>query len=211
MIYVTIKINLQFTDKMKILKKPKQIKKERKIEIEKRVNDIIANNNLNNPGFDLIKFLTNPKAFPDGKPFQIGSQLLDKDVTGILLVDDNDYVPTTNTHKLIVINSLLQFEPDYRKKRRFIIAHEYGHYILHKNKSVQYAHRDTSNKRAEIEQEADFFARCLLMPEEQINNILQLDFAKKLQSNDKVDLISRTFNVTRKKSIQRLKEDLNLI
>ncbi len=182
----------------------------RKEKIENIANQIVVKHKLN-PGFDLAKFLLNPDSFEDGRAFQVATQIFDSDTTGILLVDDIDYIPHTSSHKLIAVNRLLQLEPDYRKRRRFIMAHEYGHYVLHKHDAVQYAHRDTSKKRSNMEQEADYFARCLLMPRSQINNLFQLNFVDEMSMNDKINIVSRIFNVTQKKSMQRLKDDLCLI
>ena len=54
-------------------------------------------------------------------------------------------------------------------------------------------------------------ARCLLMPRSQINNLFQLNFVDEMSMNDKINIVSRIFNVTQKKSMQRLKDDLCLI
>lgn len=206
-IEITIKIKPKTTTIFRIMKK---LTCERKKEINEKVDSLMLEKQMTEPGFDLIAKLTDPKTFSDRRPFQIVTQTLDEDTTGILLVDDNNNIPNTNTHKLIAINTLLQSSQDYRKRRRFIIAHEYGHYILHKQNDTQYAHRDTRNKNDIIEQEADYFARCLLMPEKFINQVLKLNFAQNLDLEGKADLISRLFNVTKKKAYQRLDEDLHI-
>ncbi|MGJ8592203.1 MAG: ImmA/IrrE family metallo-endopeptidase [Aquaticitalea sp.] len=71
-----------------------------------------------------------------------------------------------------------------KKRRRFTIAHELGHFILHskskslfvdKNKSVMYRNSDSSSGEFLKEREANAFAAALLMPrkliEEEIKSI----------------------------------------
>lgn len=60
------------------------------------------------------------------------------------------------------------------------------------------------------EREADYFARCLLMPSDIIKAFLEADFIKRMNFDEKVKWISSLFNVTSKKATQILKEDLAL-
>ena len=176
---------------------------ERKNEIMRRIEEIVSNNKeLEEPAFDIVKFLKEKESFA------IASKPMADDTTGMLFVDDEEYISDTDTHRLIVINSLLKEQPNFVQRRRFIIAHEYAHYILHKHNTKQYAHRDTSQKDTNEEIEADFFARSLLMPQKVINIILDLSFVKELSTENRIALIARFFNVTKKKAKQRLEEDL---
>lgn len=176
---------------------------ERKIEIEKTVDSIIEqNSNIQIPAFDIVKFLK------DKEHFAIATQPMTDNTTGVLLVNDEELIQDTGTNRLIIINSLLQEKENYIQRRRFIIAHEFGHFVLHKNETRQFAHRDTNKRDTVAEKEADFFARCLLMPKNVLETILKLDFLKDMPFDGKVALISRIFNVTKKKAEQRLKEDL---
>ena len=82
--------------------------------------------------------------------------------------------------KAIVINSA--FPPE---QRRFTGAHEIGHYLLHHQETL---HRDrpignTYNprqKRPLIEEEADCFAACFLIPEKLLRQKMQQRFQTKL-------------------------------
>lgn len=174
----------------------------RRQEIESLVNKFIDENELNTPGFDLIKFLTQKY------DFAIGVQPFDKNTTGVLLVDDDEFIPNTNTHKLISINRDLGVVDDYiyNLKKRFIVAHEFAHYKLHKKDHVQFAHRDTDKKDTPEEREADYFARCLLMPQKLISNVLDVDGIKDQTLCDKADIVSRLFAVTRNKAKIRIAE-----
>lgn len=176
---------------------------ERKAEIVKVVDDIVLKNKeLSSPAFDIVKYLK------EKEDFAIASKPMVDDTTGMLFVDDDEFISDTDTHKLIVINSLLKEQSNFIQRRRFIIAHEFAHYILHKKDTKQYAHRDTSKKDTQEEKEADFFARCFLMPKDIIDVLLNIDFVKESSHEAKVALISRIFNVTKKKAKQRLEEDL---
>ena len=176
---------------------------DRNREIEAIVDEIIKTNSLNRPGFDLTSFLRQKEQF------EIGLQNLeDDDTTGLLLVNEQETIANTHTHRLIIINSRLVFQKNYFQRRRFIIAHEYGHFKLHMNGEEIYAHRDYSMRKAPIEKEADFFARCLLMPRELVHNTLSPNVVGSSNLKEKIALIARTFNVTEKKARQRLLEDL---
>ena len=175
---------------------------ERKAEIKQVVDALVSKNSeLQFPGFDIVKYLK-------AQDFSVASNVLDSDTTGMLFVDDENFVPDTETHRLIVVNSLLQEQANFIQRRRFIVAHEYAHFVLHKNKSRQYAHRDTSKREKAEEKEADYFARCLLMPEDWVRAFLNLLQPDGTTWENKVSLVSRVFNVTKKKAEQRLKEDL---
>lgn len=174
---------------------------ERKKEIEGIVSEIIRKNELNRPGFDLIGFLTKHENF------KVAMQKLEKGTTGLLLVNEQEWISNAETHRLIVINNRLDEEPDFYKRRRFITAHEYAHFILHNNGAPIFAHRDDSERESPMEKEADYFARCLLMPRQLIEQVFDLWGMKTASLDEKVSLISEVFNVTKKKAKQRLAED----
>lgn len=173
---------------------------ERRKTIENVVDEIIAKQDLGKPGFNLIGFLT------DKEHFRVGIQDLDNDTTGMLLVNEKEPITDTGSHRLIVINSSLEKDPEYLQKRRFITAHEYGHYILHKENNEIYAHRDTTKRDAPYEKEADYFARCLLMPRNLMQHVFDLWDLKNAGEEEKITTIARSFNVSRKKAKLRIAE-----
>lgn len=173
---------------------------ERRQYIEKVADGIISEYGLNKPGFNLIGFLTRQQGF------KVGMQDLDNDTTGLLLVNEKEPITNTGTNRLIVLNSSLEQDPEYFQKRRFITAHEYGHYILHKETNEIYAHRDTTARNAPQEKEADYFARCLLMPKKLMNDVYNLWDLKNASADEKVTTIADSFNVSRKKAKLRLTE-----
>lgn len=179
--------------------------RERINQIEQIVNELLEKETeLNKPAFDIVSYLTNKQKFA------IASRPMNDGTTGMLFVDDNEKIEGTNVNRLILINSLLKEEPNFIQRRRFIIAHEYGHFILHKSDTKQYAHRDTNEKDTLIEKEADLFARCLLMPRNIMLQVLGFEFVKNMDIEEKISLIARVFNVTKKKATIRIKEVENV-
>ncbi len=175
---------------------------ERRKEIETIVNTIVQDNEINHSLFDITQFLKQQYKF------EIGVQKLDNNTTGMLLVDDDEYVPNTNSNRLIVVNRDLHVDDEniYKLKKRFIIAHEFAHFILHKNEHTQFAHRDSDKKETKEEKEADYFARCLLMPETLVSNVLSLYQINDQDLCTKAKFVSKMFSVTLTKAKQRLSE-----
>lgn len=124
------------------------------------------------------------------------------------MVNNDDVIPNTDAHRLISVNRDLGVDDEYiyNLKKRFIIAHEFAHFMLHKNEHTQFAHRDTDKKNSPEEREADYFARCLLMPRELVSKILSVDNIKEQSLCDKASIISRLFVVTITKAKARIEE-----
>lgn len=187
--------------KKRVRKGKKMPSQERRNEIENIVIKLLENEpELNKPAFDIVSYLIN------NEKFAIASSPMNDGTTGMLFVDDNNKIKGTNVNRLILINSLLKNETDFVQRRRFIIAHEYGHFLLHKNAETQFAHRDTKEKDSLIEREADFFARCLLMPKATLLNVLNIELVKNMSIEEKISFVARVFNVTKKKANDRLLE-----
>lgn len=187
--------------KKRVRKGKKMPSQERRNEIENIVIKLLEKEpELNKPAFDIVSYLIN------NEKFAIASSPMNDGTTGMLFVDDNNKIKGTNVNRLILINSLLKNETDFVQRRRFIIAHEYGHFLLHKNAETQFAHRDTKEKDSLIEREADFFARCLLMPKATLLNVLNIELVKNMSIEEKISFVARVFNVTKKKANDRLLE-----
>lgn len=178
---------------------------ERKEEIEAIAEQIIEKHSLYFPAFDLAKFLTETEGF------LVGEQAMEDGTTGLLLVNDQQPIPKTNTHKLITTNLSLRSEENYKARRRYIAAHEYGHFILHKQDSQLFAHRDVAHQDSQQEREADYFARCLLMPRKLVDVMLGSEMVQGLNDEEKISMVARVFNVTPKKAALRLREDLAVV
>ncbi len=95
-------------------------------------------------------------------------------------------------------------ETDSPVRQRFTIAHELGHYELHKEKShlfvdQQFIYRSQNSKNTEVnkimEQEANLFASMILMP----TSIVRKEFEKMqfdLGSEGTIDELAKKFKVS---------------
>lgn len=141
-----------------------------------------------------------------GLGFVVGNAILDgDDDDGFIIVDERRReIFGIETDKLIGVNSNRSLE-----WKRFIIAHEIGHYVLdfqEKNLEGLYAHRDHRQGHNKRENEVDFFAANLLMP----RNIFTSKYneIKDMYDNNKeiVDALSKHFVVHAKMTERRIKE-----
>lgn len=132
---------------------------------------------------------------------------LPKEVSGFIVIQEENF-ENYNTNRLIVVNL-----SDLASRKRFTIAHELAHYILHKpvNENL-YAHRD-AGQNGGIEREANIFASNLLMPEHLVKNAVQ-DYAicseNELFDFQIVRMIASDFAVSSQAAQVRL-EQLRLI
>ena len=176
------------------MKSLSQVKKE---QIREKVKEIYKS--INFPlDFDTTKEI----AFPISKVLEKENiKLMDfdidnNDVSGAILVD--------NESTQILVNS-----KDKRTRRRFTVAHELGHYYLHKEQFQQDGafidYRDGSKN--EKEQEADYFAGYLLAPTEKIEEIYGV--LKKIYSeiSERVNWLAERFNVSRNAMYVRLSQE----
>ena len=134
-------------------------------------------------------------------------EYLPKDVSGFIVIQEepfHDY----NSGRVIVANL-----SDSAERRRFTIAHELAHYLLHRDDNQPlYAHRD-AGQNGGIEREANIFASNILMPEDLVRSFLDEikdEVPGKLFDSYKIILLADQFAVSRPAAETRLKE-LNLL
>lgn len=182
------------------------IEKTRMVEIEEITTGILEGVNFEkSPYVDIVALVKK-----DG--FEVEPKKMDIETTGCLLVNDDN----KNKKRIILVNTFFKNPEDEEdvtfKKSRFITAHEYGHYILHKEEGQPiYAHRDTYHRTELIELEADYFARSILMPLRQFRMCYEV--LNQMGNNDEtftLDLLSKLFKVTRNKVKKRV-EDLLIL
>lgn len=99
--------------------------------------------------------------------FKVYEEYLRKDVSGFIVVHDKNF-RNYDSKKVIVVNRF-----DSAARRRFTVAHELAHYVLHKGDKELYAHRDAGDD-SKIEREANLFASNILMPEEAVRDYVEL-------------------------------------
>lgn len=137
--------------------------------------------------------------------FVVGNAGLSEDVDGFIIVDENKgNILGIDTNKLIGVNASKELA-----WKRFIIAHEIGHYILHYDKEKDngmYAHREHKKGKNEIENEADFFAANLLMPRKKFRNKYNELKKKDLSTDEIILLLADKFTVTQPMTKRRFEE-----
>ncbi len=172
---------------------------QRKEQIEKVVDGFLSDVDFGKtPYIDIVSIVQK-----DG--FVVETHEMDIETTGCLFVDETD---KDNPSRSIWVNTVFK-NPDNEedvvfKKSRFITAHEYGHYKLH---HTLRAHRDTYHRKEQIELEADYFARSILMPLEYFRTCYKTlsDFS----SNDReyvTTMLSKFFKVTKNKVNLRIQD-----
>ena len=175
---------------------------EKKNLIKQKADLILAQNGINPLFFDVLWFISKRYGFTiQSRNFE------NQQLTGMLLVDEDDPVILQNElpiNRLIAISSKVVNGVDGRKRTCFIALHELWHYIKNceEGRIRQFATRDTDKKDTIEEQEADYFALCMLMPEEFVRNFLE-PYNTDL---DKIKVTQKLFDVTEKKAVMRLKE-----
>ena len=130
--------------------------------------------------------------------FIVGTVFMDEDEDGFIVINESENsnkikVLGIEAEKIIGVNAKHDI-----KWKRFIIAHELGHYFLHYDESKNmglYAHRDhNSLEKNESEQEADYFAAALLMPRESFINKFEELKEKQLGESDIITILSDKYN-----------------
>lgn len=183
-----------------------KLNRKRMLEIETEVKSLLKDIDFKeSPYVDIVSLVKKDE-------FKVEPKDMDIDTTGYLLVNDDK----NNKERIIAVNTRFR-NPDNEedvvfKKSRFITAHEYGHFILHKQAGQPiYAHRDTEHREDKIELEADYFARSVLMPFDQFR--LYREVLNKINKGDElftVTVLSKLFKVTKNKVKKRM-EDLAVL
>lgn len=137
--------------------------------------------------------------------FIVGNAELCDDEDGFIIVDESkDNILGQPTNKLIGVRADQSIE-----WKRFVIAHEIGHYILHYDRDSDngmYAHRDHKKGKDSTENEADFFAANLLMPKERFLKNYEELRNNRLSLEEKVIILAKRFCVTEIMTRRRFEE-----
>ena len=133
---------------------------------------------------------------------KVFEEFLPANVSGFIISRNNDSEEHSsdklfdkyNSDHVIVVNRF-----DSASRRRFTIAHELAHFVLHRrNAEDLYAHRDAGQSGG-IESEANIFASNILMPEELVDEALSLledSYPGYISLTDKAIHISNEFAVS---------------
>ncbi len=127
-----------------------------KIEIEKKASDTLANISYDdtNEAVDVVEVAKK-------LGFAVGSAGLDEGMDGFIIIQEGQKeILGIKTDKLIGVNAANDLT-----WKRFTVAHEIGHYMLHYNREQDhgmYAHREHAKGKDETENEADYARQAQL-------------------------------------------------
>ena len=172
-----------------------------KDDLEKRAADLLHNHDVDaTDGFDIV-------VLAQKMGFVVGNAKLADDEDGLIAVDKSkDSLFNTSSNMVILVNR----NRDYYFKR-FIVAHELGHYMLEGNGKQIYAHRkNKTGERSENEQEVDYFAANLLMPKDEFTSKYYEIVKSSTVIYEIADKLSKVFQ-TPMESIYRRLEELGLL
>ncbi|ACB86067.1 ImmA/IrrE family metallo-endopeptidase [Natranaerobius thermophilus] len=165
--------------------------KSRRLEIEKLVDNVRNESNVTDYGFENI-FDALEKLGVKVIRYPIGKYAL----LGFSLVKDTDKIIFTNSSSIL-------------SREIFTAAHELGHQKLHLSEHGITMIKDNDlEERYESETEANYFAACLLMPDDKVNKFMKLvlnDKPPHLWTGWDIARIQTTFNVSYDMVLYRLK------
>lgn len=160
---------------------------------------------FNSIGYDFSKVPIDVIDVAKRLGFAVAQAKLNTDDDGFIVVDKGKLeILGIKTDRLIGFN--YNRTPEWK---RFIIAHEIGHYALDyekDNSNGLYAHRDHRRGHDQAENEVDYFAASLLMPKKVFVNIYNMFKETSSDNNVLVDMLSKYFLVTTKMATRRVEE-----
>lgn len=127
-------------------------------EVKKIAEEFCEKNSINSYPVEIVRICKE-------NGLTVFEEYMDADVSGLIVVDEKEW-PKYETNQFIIVNLT-----ESAVRRRFTIAHELAHFILHRNGNSLYAHRDMvadGTVKKSVEQEANYFAANVLMPEKLI-------------------------------------------
>lgn len=129
-----------------------------KNDIDKQVSILLHKQGYNSTQQDYVDIVN----FAQNLGFIIGQATLPDNEDGFLLIRPQD----KKDSQIIAVNKHRSLE-----WKRFIIAHEVAHFILHYNVGTAYIHRENVKGKDERENDADYFAAALLMPNDSFKRV----------------------------------------
>lgn len=163
--------------------------------IEKIVNDLLVQSGYND-GIDAYVDIAKLARFAG---FRVGE-------TSLLPFKDDGFISISKDKKkkIIGVNNDRAFE-----EKRFIVAHELAHYFLHYKDSYcgdAIMHREHVKGKNAQENDADYFAACILMPKESFSKLYHGLCAKKHTQTQIIDYLQIVFRTPRESIKRRIEE-----
>jgi len=136
-----------------------------KNQIETQVATLLAEYGYNSDKDDYVNIVD----FVQHLGFIVGNAKLDDAEDGFLAIQTSDMAKDgdgTSNDKIIGVNAKRSLD-----WKRFIIAHEFAHSVLHYKTGEIYLHRESKKGKDAEENDADYFAAALLMPKESFKRL----------------------------------------
>ena len=171
----------------------------RRSEVKRKAEEFCEQNSIDSYPVEIVRICKE-------NGLKVFEEYLQPDISGLIVVDEKEW-SKYETNQFIVVNLM-----ELATRRRFTIAHELAHFVLHRNGNQLYVHRDMTNEgsfKNSIEQEADYFAANLLMPENLIQekiNMLKEEVRGKIPEIALVREIAYNFAVSEAVARVRLKQ-----
>lgn len=129
--------------------------------------------------------------------FSVGNVLLADSDDGFLAIR-----PTKNNYeKIIGVNANRSIE-----LKRFIIAHEFAHSVLHYESGQIFLHRENKKGKDDEENDADYFAAALLMPLQSFKRVYEQLKVAELSENIICLNLATIYRVPTESVVRRIKE-----
>lgn len=134
--------------------------------------------------------------------FVVGTADLKSSEDGFIIIQPSKESSLSSRHdRIIGVNSNLSLDA-----KRFVIAHEFAHSVLHYQQGVAYLHRENKKGKDEKENDADYFAAALLMPRETFKKKYDELTESGLNENAVCIQLSSTFGVPLESASRRISE-----
>ena len=120
-----------------------------------------ANGCFNGDQLDIEKVVNYVSSTNPTEPLRLEYAVMEPATSGSLMFNDGVWVIRVNKNQNI-------------RRQRFTVAHELGHYMMHRNKSESFTDEVffRTEKKDAIEYRANEFASQLLMPEERVRRAI---------------------------------------
>ena len=153
---------------------------ERKIEIEEKAEEVLKNNIYEGTVYVPVIQMAKDNGF------SVCNVKISNDYDGFIVTNPSEAEKEKyRSDKFIGVN-----ENREHSFKRFIVAHELGHYFMEDDdRKLKIRHRSFAKGKPEEEQEADYFASCLLMPKKSIKETFKLSYNEKF--NDKLSVAQK--------------------
>ena len=134
--------------------------------------------------------------------FIVGTVDLGDSEDGFIIIQPSKTSNISSRHdRIIGVNSKLSLEA-----KRFVIAHEFAHSVLHYKPGGVYLHRENIKGKNADENDADYFAAALLMPRKAFQKKYEELMGNGLNENAACMQLASTFGVPLESASRRISE-----